>query len=111
MSSAANAIEIQKIQQELANSIKLSSLSGSQRKQIEDAIHPEITPGFRAWKGSANEDYSAWQNGDKVFEIASDDLFYLGRVKDASDFDPSDPADLNDITKFDRYMKNAKAVI
>lgn len=111
MSTAQNTIEIANIQAELANSKKLSELTGAERKQIENAIHPEITPGFRAWKGTGNTDYTAWENGDKLFEIASDGLLYMGEIIDAAGFDPSNVAHLNDITKLDRYIKNSKAII
>lgn len=110
-STAQNTIEIDNIKTELAKSKKLSELTGQERQQIEDAIHPEITTGFRAWKKKGNFDYTAWQNGDQVFEVAGDNLFYLGKIIDANGFDPSNVAHLNDISKFDRYLKQAKAII
>lgn len=82
---------------------EVSQLTGDERKQLENAIHPVIN-GFRAWKGVSNTNYSAWEIGDTIFNIDnSGKLQILGYVI-STPFNPI--SDLNDKSKFDKYQNN-----
>lgn len=106
----SNALEIAALKTQLAELLSKSKLpselTSAQRKSIEDSIHPIIN-GYRAWKGTSNSNYAAWEVGDTLFNIDNNGkLQILGYVIGV----PFDPAtDLNNTSKFDKYQSNKPA--
>lgn len=81
-------------------------LTGQQRKQIENAIHPLIN-GYRAWKGVDNNDYTSWQVGDEILNIDNSGKTQILGMVIGTPFDPT--TDLDNKSKFDKYQNNKPA--
>ena len=80
-----------------------SELTGLQRKQLEDALYPLID-GYRAWKGSANNDYENWQVNDIIFNIDNSGKKQILGMIIGTPFNPV--TDLDNKDKFDNYKNN-----
>lgn len=85
----------------VANSVAVGSMTGTQRKTVENSLYP-ILNGYRNRKGASNTNYAAWEAGDEVMNIDnSAKQLVIGRVL-STPFNPT--TDLDDRAKFDWYV-------
>lgn len=80
-----------------------SELTGAQRKLLEDSLHPLIN-GYRAWKGTSNNDYSNWQVGDSIINIDNTNKVQILGMVISTPFNPT--TDIDNKSKFDKYQNN-----
>ncbi len=100
----ANQETIQAIQD---NTVEPSDLTPTQRKAIEDVLFPIIN-GARVWKKDSPTTYSAFEVGDEILDIDdSNKRQVLGRI---IGLPFTYPADIDDISKFDRYQDSKPAI-